>query len=813
VDEDRLGLGLFLRRLLSYLRPYRLQVLLILFGILFDLAFDTALRVSFKFLIDDVLVRQNYSLLVTILVALCIGVAASSVVSVGRDFLYARVGSNVLNDLRSRTFAHLQRLSAGFYARTNAGDVVARFTTDLASVESALVLALPGGVMSLLGVLIAVVPLFLLEWRLALLALAGLPLCFLGPKLLERPAASAGYLLKEEQAGVTGAVQETVAAQAVVKAFGLQRAMAEKFRHRLASLLRIGVRSNFLNYLMERTPGIATTAVEIVIIGVGSFMAYQGHLTIGALVSFYVLFVSVSQSVSGVAWIVPYLVQAAVGLRRIEELLEEAPQVADAPGAAALPRLSRAISFRAVSFGYGAGRGVLTDLNLDIPGGTSVAIVGPSGSGKSTVLNLLMRFYDPTSGTVAFDGHDLRAHTQDSLRAQIGAVFQESFLFDVSVRENIRLGHPAATDEEVERAARAAELHEAILALPDGYDTRVGERGGRLSGGQRQRVALARAILRDPAILVLDEATSALDPSTEAAIHGTLERLSKGRTVISVTHRLTTVVNADRILVMKDGRVAEQGTHRELLNKKGAYREMWREFTLELTQEALVGHAGEGPAVVPAEDAADGADDGAAPGDRALQAEIRRQGAEIQRLQTINQRWVRLAGTDRLTGLPNKIAFLNATVPQQIQQARTRRDPLGFMLVSGDNLGPINETFGREAGDGVLKELAGVVHGFLRGDEHLGHIDGVNFAVCSCPSDFEQTRSRAEELRVRVAAHDFRCGDASVHITVSVGVGSVGSDTIGEPREGVEDIFRKLNQALYRAKRAGGNRLEAVAAD
>ena len=262
-------------------------------------------------------------------------------------------------------------------------------------------------------------------------------------------------------------------------------------------------------------------------------------------------------------------------MQRIQELLDEKPGVVDPPDAQPLPRLSQQITFNSVKFGYNPAQLNLNDVSFTIRAGESVAFVGPSGSGKSTVLTILNRFYEPDAGAVAFDGHAVRAASQDSLRGQLGIVFQESILFNTTIRENIRVGKPNATDAEIESAARAAEMHELILNMAQGYDTQVGERGGRLSGGQRQRIAIARALLRDPRVLVLDEATSALDAATEASLNKTLERVARGRTVVSVTHRLAAIVNMDRIFVMDQGRLVEQGRHDELLALSGVYSKLW----------------------------------------------------------------------------------------------------------------------------------------------------------------------------------------------------------------------------------------------
>ncbi len=571
-----MGLGGLVRRLFTYLRPYRGPCVLLLLTMVVTQAYSTAFPLSLKFIIDDAITRRNLKLLLMILAGLAAGAVLVSAASIGRDYLYARLGISVLNDLRVKMFSHLQRLSMNFYAHTRGADVTARFSTDLISIENALVLGLPAAAISLLNVVVSLVVLFTLEWRLALLSILGLPLCFVGPHVIGPRATAASYKMKEELARLTGAVQENVNAQPEVKAFGLQDEVQAGFKGLVSTLFGIGRRANFLSYLTERTPNITLLLFTLIIIGSGALLTYHGFLSVGALVAFNGLFLGLSQSVSGITSVLPHLVQAAAGMQRIEELLIERPQVSDAPGAAELPRPAEAIEFEGVSFGYSPERRDLQNVSLKIPYGSKVAFVGPSGSGKSTMLNMIMRFYDPAEGTVRFDGRDLRQVTQDSLRSHIGIVFQESFLFNTTIQENIRQGRIEASDQEIEQAARGADIHDFIQGLPQGYDTSAGERGGRFSGGQRQRIAIARALLRDPAILVLDEATSALDPATEEAINQTLKQVAGGRTVISVTHRLGPITDADCIFVLQSGQVVEAGSHEELLRLGGVYEGLWQ---------------------------------------------------------------------------------------------------------------------------------------------------------------------------------------------------------------------------------------------
>jgi ATP-binding cassette subfamily B protein len=570
-----MGVLALLRQLLTALAPYRGYSVLILGGLLLEMGFNGAVPLGLKCLIDAAITPQDMQVLFVVLGLLAGGVVLVAIVGLGRDYLYAHVCAAILRDLRHRMFSHLQQLSMDFYARTNVGDILARFSTDLAAVDSALTAAIPWAILPALEVVCCTCLLFTLEWRLACVALCVFPLSLLGPRALVPRASAASYERRQQEAHVVTTVQENLGAQPVIKAFSLEQQVLADFAQRLGALVHSSVRVGFLSALVERSAGISILILQIVVLGVGASMAFRGCLSIGSLVSFQSLFMTLSWSLSYVTQYVPHLVQAASGMQRIEELLGEQPQVVDAPEATPLPRFAQAIRFEDVAFSYTSGQRHLRGVSFTIHAGESVVFVGPSGSGKSTILNLLTRFYDPVTGQVAIDGYNLRQVTQASWRAQSGIVFQESFLFNTTIRENIRVGKPEATDAEVEAAARAAEMHDLIERMPHGYETVVGERGNRLSGGQRQRIAIARAMLRDPAILILDEATSALDIATEAAINGTLAQLTRGRTVIAVTHRLASVGQPDRIFVLNHGQLVEQGRHQGLLARGGVYTQLW----------------------------------------------------------------------------------------------------------------------------------------------------------------------------------------------------------------------------------------------
>jgi len=574
VDASRLGLSRFFAAAARHVRPYWTGTAVVALAGVPQVALETAQPMLLMVLIDGIVGRD-----MALVWGASLGLVGLIPIYVAGNFvgeyMAARVAASVSNDIRIAGFWRLQALSVGYHRGRTRGDLLSRFSSDLDGVERAMATDFPFAWACLLAILIGVGLLLVVEWRLAIVLCALMPMVIIGPRWIATRASRASYERQRDAAAVMTATEESLAAHSVIKAFDLQGTMLAGYGRRLAKLYRSTVHANWLSGLQAASISGSGSILLIFAITSGAWLAVRGELSVGGLVGVIDLLWFMIGNLQALAGVVPPLQRAASGMARIQEVLDAPEEVAEKPGARPLPRFGGAIELRDVSFAYGASAPALSHVSVTIRAGESIAIVGPSGSGKSTILSLLLRLHDPSGGAIAIDGHDLRTVTQTSLRTQIGVVFQESYLFDMTLRENIRLGYPEASDADIEAAARDAGIHEFIASLPRGYDTRIGERGGGLSGGERQRVALARALVRRPAILILDEPTSALDAQAEAAFLRTLQKLSEGRTVIAVTHRLARSM-ASRILVLSGGRLVEDGSHDELIERSGLYSELWQ---------------------------------------------------------------------------------------------------------------------------------------------------------------------------------------------------------------------------------------------
>ena len=558
------------------LRNYRKALTFVGVGLLVETLFNVIMPLSLKFLIDDALGEEDFDVLVRILSVLAVAGVVTSLISIWYERWDAWLSSSVVSEVRQQLFSHVQDLPSAFFARVRRGEILSRFSVDLSAFEGATKALANTALLPAMELVAGIVLMLFLSWPLAVVALLIFPITLIGPRILTPKAVQANYEQKVNESAILGVVQENIAAQALVKAFSLQRRARGWFTVRNEETRKKIASSTFLSSMVERSVTIAVLLLHLVVLGIGAYLATSGQITIGTFVTFESAFWEISYNIAHLMSYVPVSVQAAAAVRHMQELLDEPTRGVDRPGAPDLPRITHDITFDRVTFRYeGAETPVLDNLTLRLDVGKRIAIVGPSGSGKSTLLNLILRLYVPDEGRVTIDGVDIRKVTRESLRSSMAIVFQENMLFNTSIRENIRLGKEDASDAEVEAAAKKAEIHRFIMSLPQRYETVVGERGDTLSGGQRQRIAIARAIVRDPSILLLDEATSALDQTTEAAINRTLLRVAKGRTMIFSTHRLTSVVDMDEIIVVSGGRAVERGSHSELMKSHGLYRKLW----------------------------------------------------------------------------------------------------------------------------------------------------------------------------------------------------------------------------------------------
>ena len=575
------GRGRKLRGLAEIVAPYRWRVLAMFVSLVAATAAALAPAPLAKLAIDDGIRRHDVGALNLIVVAFLVSAIVYAVATYAQTYLVGWVGQRALQDLRVRLFVHLQKLSIGFYSRNRAGVIISRITNDVEAldqlVEDGMATLIQSG-LTLIGV---VVILFVLDPHLALLTFLVLPVLAAGAFAFRIASADAYRLTREKIASITGYLQESLSGIRVVRAFGQERAHIRRFhelndQNRAANMTTVNLNAAYF-------PGVeflsALVTVEILVIG--GVEAINGHTSTGAVFAFIAALNNFFDPIQQLSQLYTTYQSGMAALDKIFDLLDEEPDIADAPDATALPAIRGEVRFDQVSFQYGAGDDAawaLRDLDLVIPPGQTVALVGETGAGKSTFAKLVARFYDPTSGAVLVDGHDLRTVTADSLRSQMGIVPQEGFLFSGTIRDNIAFGRPAATDEEIRAAARAVGADTFIAALDEGYDAQIGERGVQLSAGQRQLVAFARALVADPRILVLDEATSNVDVHTESLIEQGLRRLVAGRTAIVIAHRLSTIRHAGRILVLENGRVVEDGTHDELLQAHGRYWRLYRDW-------------------------------------------------------------------------------------------------------------------------------------------------------------------------------------------------------------------------------------------
>lgn len=562
-------------RLLRQVQPYKWRVALALTMVFLSTGLVAVQPMLIRFAVDEVYQAERWHLLGWIALGLLLATILRSALGYLERISMEWIAQRTIYDLRNAIYQQLQSLSFSFYDQAQTGELMSRATADVEMLRRFLSFGILRLTSSALTLAVVMTLLLMMDVRLALVSMASIPLLVLAVWRFATTVRPRYRQIQEQLGVITTVLQEVIAGVRVVRAFAQEDREIERFRRenwRYLDLNITTVRMWAVYFpLMTFLGGLGST----VVLWYGGSRVIAGELSVGVMVAFQTLLMQLIMPIRMLGWLVNMASQAAAAGQRVYAILDTASDVRDKPNAMPLVHPAGHVRFHGVSFSYDGKAPVLSDVSIDARPGETIALLGATGSGKSTIINLIPRFYDVTAGSVTIDGRDVRDVTLKSLRANIGMVLQETFLFSASIKDNIAYGRPGVKDDELIAAAKAAQIHDFIVSLPEGYNTLIGERGIGLSGGQKQRVAVARALLMDPRILILDEATSSVDSETELAMQKALQAVMANRTTFVIAQRLSTVRRAHQIIVLQDGQIAEQGTHDSLLRQNGIYREIY----------------------------------------------------------------------------------------------------------------------------------------------------------------------------------------------------------------------------------------------
>ncbi|WP_143416069.1 ABC transporter ATP-binding protein [Geobacillus sp. E263] len=581
-----------IRRYMQFVRPYKWYIIATMIIGIIKFAIPLLIPLLLKYVVDEIIANTKLPMSVkterlwwAIAVMLVFFVLIRPIVEYYRQYFAQWTASKVLYDIRNRLFTHMQKLSFTYYSNHRTGEIISRVINDVEQTKDFIITGLMNLWLDMTTIIIALIIMMKMDIKLTLVSISTLPLYAFSVKYFFGRLRQRTRMRSQALAELQAYLHERVQGMPVIKSLAIEEEEQKRFSEQNNNFLTKALMHTSWNAKSFSVVNTVTDIAPIIVIGYAGYQVLLGHITVGTLVAFVGYIDRLYSPLRRLVNSSTTLTQSFASMDRMFEFLDETYDIVDAPNAMDCKEVKGDIVFENVTFAYSKNEPpVLRDISFSVKAGETIALVGMSGGGKSTLVSLIPRFYDVTKGRILLDGIDIRDIRVRSLRDQIGMVFQDSFLFSDSVKENILLGKPGATDEEVIAAAKAANAHDFIMNLPEGYDTKVGERGIKLSGGQKQRIAIARVFLKNPPLLIFDEATSALDLESEHYIQEAMERLAKNRTTFIVAHRLSTITHADRIFLIEDGKIVESGTHDELMARKGQYYHLFTIQQLNYTE-------------------------------------------------------------------------------------------------------------------------------------------------------------------------------------------------------------------------------------